>query len=147
MSTAARFQEQNAADLQHGYTAHMAQIWGDVYEPYVEEVNCGSCGAEVGELFPCTWDAKLKVGACCAVHEDDVAVAVNECRNCLQTADRLTASPLYDDNFLVCDDCMEEAVAITVKNAARIATEGLLVRAGCTRAESAAYIAHFEELA
>lgn len=122
----------------------MAQIWGDVYEPYVEEVNCGSCGAEVGELFPCTWDAKLKVGACCAVHEDDVAV--NACRNCLQTAERLTASPLYEDDFLVCDTCMEEAVEIEAKRK-RIATKHLLRRAGCTRAEEAAYIAVFEEVA
>lgn len=74
MSTAARFQEETAADLQSGYTAYMAaHVWGDEYEPYVEPLHCGSCNAVVSELLPCTWDTSLTVGACCLVYEDDEA--------------------------------------------------------------------------
>jgi hypothetical protein len=34
-----------------------------------------------------------------------------ECLNCGQTAERLTPAP-YDEDFLLCDDCMEEALAV-----------------------------------
>ena len=55
--------EQTAAALQSGYTAHMLQVWGE--EPETESLYCQSCGAEVTELLPCTWDAGLLVGKCC----------------------------------------------------------------------------------
>ena len=55
--------EQTAADLAHNYTLHMMRIWGD--EPSVEPLHCQSCGAEVAELLPCTWDTDLLVGKCC----------------------------------------------------------------------------------
>lgn len=38
----------------------------------------------------------------------------NQCNNCLETAERLTASP-DDEEFLLCDECMEEAVAIQAR--------------------------------
>jgi hypothetical protein len=35
-------------------------------------LKCGSCYQTVEELFDCTWDPTLQVGACCAVHPDEL---------------------------------------------------------------------------
>jgi hypothetical protein len=45
--------------------------WAPLEEPLV----CNSCLKRVKELFPCTWDPENvgQVGACCLVHEDDMA--------------------------------------------------------------------------
>jgi hypothetical protein len=44
--------------------------WADPEEPLV----CNSCLKRVDKLFPCTWDLEVGlVGACCLVHEDDLA--------------------------------------------------------------------------
>lgn len=88
----------------------------------------------------------------------DVLVAVLECQNCRQTADRLTQSP-QDNDFLVCDECMEEIVAVMARELAEqpltaeltdqdtAETMALLARAGCTRSEVAVWFQVFEEVA
>ena len=44
--------------------------WADPEEPLV----CNSCLKRVDKLFPCTWDPEVGlVGACCLVHEDEMA--------------------------------------------------------------------------
>ena len=62
-----------------------------------------------------------------------------ECQNCTRTADRLTQSP-DDEDFLVCDDCMEEIVRVNER-----ATAELLARAGCSAQESNAWTAQYEK--
>jgi hypothetical protein len=38
-----------------------------------QPLECQSCGARVSELFPCKWDTRLMVGACCIVADDESA--------------------------------------------------------------------------
>jgi hypothetical protein len=83
-------------------------------------------------------------------------VAVLECQNCRASSERLTQSPL-DDDFRVCDDCMEEIVAVMARELAEqpltaeltdrdtAETLALLARAGCTRAEAAVWMNLIEE--
>jgi hypothetical protein len=64
-----------------------------------------------------------------------------ECDNCSRTAEGLTQSP-DDPGFRLCDTCMEEAVEVNARETAE-----LLAKAGCTPAETLAYVHIFEEVA
>ena len=63
-----RFPLEPAADLAGNYARHMAlRVWGDDLTPKAEALRCGSCGEEVAELKPCTWDPDLQISACCEI--------------------------------------------------------------------------------
>lgn len=49
------------------------------YPIAAEPLRCDSCWHACAELSPCTWDATLMVGACCAVHPEELEPAC-ECR-------------------------------------------------------------------
>ncbi len=69
-----------------------------------------------------------------------------ECENCGRTVERLALVPRF--NYLGCDDCMAEALAIIAEESKvqlQISqTAELLDNAGCTPAEAAAYVAILE---
>jgi hypothetical protein len=102
-------------------------IYGAEYSTWVSEPEtCGSCGAEVPELFPCTWDTDLMVGQCCvepcteestgclaldavimqASNLDEICSAVKaheaECARCGSTAATVQTDRLYLNPFAVC---------------------------------------------
>jgi len=57
----------------------------------------------------------------------------NTCQNCGRDVTRLTLVPEFE--YMGCDDCMEEALAVIAKEAA------FLAETGCTVAESEAFLA------
>lgn len=151
--------------------ACMAQIWGDNDVPAEPETKCFYCDRVGGtpavviggeehctrcfEDFTEAEFAQYLVDAGCV--PDEVAwgpghplytLAVAVCSNCTQSAERLTPSPA-DEKFLMCDECMESAEASRAAEAKAEAdqTLDLLVRAGCTSAETSAYIREFEGVA
>lgn len=114
-----------------GDETHCTRCFEDFTEAefaeYLEEAGAGS----VMRQGPAT---RIGVGASLSVVQGHDAVSeavVMTCGNCTQTAERLTESP-DDENFLLCDTCMEEAVEIEAKKQAerakrkRIATERML---------------------
>lgn len=66
-----RFELESASDLAGNYARYMAeQVWGEEYAAHTEPLVCGSCHQPCPELFPCTWDENLQVGACCVPDPD-----------------------------------------------------------------------------
>ncbi len=64
--------------------------------------------------------------------------AVNICQNCHQAVERLTLVPEF--LYMGCDDCMEEALAVIAREALELPRREMLTEAGCTPAETAAFI-------
>jgi hypothetical protein len=60
-----RYQLEAASDLAGNHARYLAEfVWGDAPKQ-PEPPVCGSCSQPCPELFPCTWDEDLQVGACC----------------------------------------------------------------------------------
>lgn len=60
------------------------------------------------------------------------SVAVHICENCRQSAQRLTLVPEFE--YMGCDDCMEDAMAVLAKE------REFLAETGCTTQEAEAFI-------
>jgi len=61
------------------------------------------------------------------------SVAILRCQNCGEVAERLTQIPEFD--YLGCDPCVEEAMAVIARETA------FLAETGCTLQEAEAFLA------